>query len=73
MGPEEHGRSRHPNLNVLNYAHEVFEPIDPGYWSILGVRNLEDLIAQVRQHMDHEALRIGGVLLTKIHERGRRG
>jgi chromosome partitioning protein len=54
------------NVNVLNYVDEVFVPIDPGYWSLVGVRNLEELIAQIREHMDHASLRIGGVLLTKV-------
>lgn len=53
------------NVNVLNYVDEVFVPIDPGYWSIMGVRHLEQLIAQIREHMQHETLRIGGILLTK--------
>lgn len=53
------------NINVLNYVDEIFVPIDPGYWSIMGVRNLEELLEQVRVQMRHERLRIGGVLLTK--------
>lgn len=53
------------NVNVLNYVDEVFVPLDPGYWSIMGVRNLEELIQQIREHMQHETLRIGGILLTK--------
>lgn len=56
------------NVNVLNYVDEVFVPIDPGYWSILGVRHLEDLIQQIRHHMQHQTLRIGGVLLTKVQK-----
>jgi chromosome partitioning protein len=54
------------NVNVLNYVHEVLVPIDPGYWSLLGVQRLEELIGQVREYMDHAPLRIGGVLLTKV-------
>lgn len=54
------------NINVLNYVDEVFVPIDPGYWSVMGVQNLEDLVAKVCQHMGHERLRIGGVLMTKM-------
>lgn len=53
------------NVNVLNYVDEVFVPIDPGYWSIMGVRHLEELIQQIREHMQHQTLKIGGVLLTK--------
>ncbi|MEK6258011.1 MAG: ParA family protein [Planctomycetota bacterium] len=56
------------NVNVLNYVDEVFVPIDPGVWSILGVRHLEELIQQIRQHMEHKTLRIGGVLLTKVQK-----
>lgn len=56
------------NINVLNYVDEVFVPIDPGYWSILGVRHLETLVEQIRLHMEHATLRIGGVLLTKVQK-----
>jgi len=54
------------NVNVLNYVQDVLVPLDPGYWSILGVRYLEQLIGQIRQHMGHTKLKIGGVLLTKV-------
>lgn len=54
------------NLNVLMFADEVFVPIDPGFWSMMGVKHLEELIEQIRQVMEHETLRIGGVLLTKL-------
>lgn len=53
------------NINVLNYVDEVFVPIDPGIWSLMGVSHLEDLIKQMREHMGHKTLKIGGVLLTK--------
>jgi chromosome partitioning protein len=32
----------------------------------MGVKHLEELIQQIREHMRHETLRIGGVLLTKV-------
>ena len=54
------------NINVLNYVEDVFVPIDPGFWSIMGVRHLEDLVAQIHEHMGHGRLRIGGVLMTKV-------
>lgn len=54
------------NVNVLNYVDEVFVPIDPGYFSIMGVKNLEGLLEQVRRYMGHQKLHIGGVLLTKM-------
>ena len=54
------------NINVLNYVEDVFVPIDAGYWSILGVRRLEDLIAQMHRYMGNTQLRIGGVVLTKV-------
>lgn len=54
------------NINVLNYVEDVFVPIDPGFWSIMGVRRLEELIGEIRQHMNRERLRIGGVLMTKV-------
>lgn len=56
------------NINVLNYVDEVFVPIDPGYWSMLGVQHLNNLIEQIRLHMGHATLRIGGVLLTKVQK-----
>ncbi|MDQ3332513.1 MAG: hypothetical protein M3552_18000 [Planctomycetota bacterium] len=45
---------------------DVFVPIDPGYWSLLGVKRLEELVGQIREHLGHQTLRIGGVLLTKV-------
>jgi chromosome partitioning protein len=54
------------NINVLNYVENVLVPIDPGYWSIMGVRRLEDLILQIHTHMGYTKLHIGGVLLTKV-------
>jgi chromosome partitioning protein len=54
------------NINVLNYVEDVFVPIDPGFWSIMGVRRLEELVAQIHEHMGHGRLRIGGVLMTKV-------
>ncbi len=56
------------NVNVLNYVDEVFIPLDPGYWSILGAQHLEELVEEIRDHMEHETLRIGGVLLTKMQK-----
>ncbi|MDB5343264.1 MAG: 4Fe-4S iron sulfur cluster binding s, NifH/frxC family protein [Schlesneria sp.] len=56
------------NINVLNYVDEVFVPIDPGYWSIMGVQHLEKLVEQIRLHMEHDTLHIGGVLLTKVQK-----
>jgi chromosome partitioning protein len=44
----------------------VFVPIDPGFWSIMGVRRLEELISQIHTYMEHTELKIGGVLLTKV-------
>lgn len=54
------------NINVLNYVEDVLVPLDPGYWSIMGVRRLEQLIGQIHEHMGHTQLKIGGVLLTKV-------
>lgn len=54
------------NVNVLNYVNEVFVPIDPGWWSLTGARHLEQLIEQIRDVMEHKALHISGVLLTKV-------
>lgn len=56
------------SINVLNYADEVFVPLDPGYWSILGAQRLEELIELIRTHMEHKTLRISGVLLTKAQQ-----
>lgn len=53
------------NINVLVYVDEVFVPIDPGFWSIMGVQRLDTLIQQVREHMEHKTLQISGILLTK--------
>jgi chromosome partitioning protein len=53
------------NINVLNYVDDVYVPIDPGYWSMMGTRHLETLISEIRDHMGRTRLQIGRVLLTK--------
>lgn len=54
------------NVNVLTFVEDVFVPMDPGYWSLMGVQRLEQLVKEIRQHLDHQPLKIGGVLLTKV-------
>jgi chromosome partitioning protein len=54
------------NVNVLNYVEDVFVPIDPGFWSIMGVSRLEELVQQIHEHMGHTRLKIGGVVMTKV-------
>lgn len=56
------------SINVLNYADEVFVPLDPGFWSIMGAQRLEQLVEQIRDLMEHPTLQISGILLTKVQQ-----
>jgi chromosome partitioning protein len=53
------------NTNVLNYVGEVFCPVDPGVWSLLGIVKLQGAIADVVRLLDNQALKIAGMELTK--------
>lgn len=49
-------------------SHEVLIPVDVGYFSLQGVRQLLEEIAKVREHFN-QGLQIAGILLTKFDSR----
>ena len=52
--------------NVLVYASEVLVPVDPGVFALLGLVELERLIAEVRDAYGNQELRLSGLLLCKV-------
>ena len=52
--------------NVLVYAAEVIVPLDPGVFAVLGLVDLQDTIAEVREAYRHEDLHLAGLVLTKV-------
>lgn len=53
------------NVNVLNYATEVYCPVDPGIFSIAGLVKLQGVIADVAKFLDNRSLRLAGLVLTR--------
>jgi chromosome partitioning protein len=53
------------NVNVLNYAAEVWCPVDPGVFSIAGLGTLQGAVAEVARYLDNDRLRIAGLVLTR--------
>jgi chromosome partitioning protein len=51
--------------NVLVATAEVIVPLDPGVYAVLGLVELEGVIAEVREAYN-PALRLSGLLLTKV-------
>ena len=51
--------------NVLVATAEVIVPLDPGVYAVLGLVELEGVIAEVREAYN-PALRLAGLLLTKV-------
>jgi chromosome partitioning protein len=51
--------------NVLVYAAEVVVPLDPGVYAMLGLVQLQETIAEVREAYGNQALHLAGLLLTK--------
>ena len=52
--------------NVLVYAHEVIVPLDPGVYAVLGLVELEGVVAEVKEAYGNHSLRLAGMLLTKV-------
>jgi len=52
--------------NVLVYAAEVIVPLDPGIYAMLGLVQLQETIAEVREAYGNQALRLAGLVLTKV-------
>jgi chromosome partitioning protein len=51
--------------NALVYAAEVIVPVDPGIFAVLGLVQLQETIAEVREAYGNSDLRLAGLLLTK--------
>lgn len=51
--------------NALVYASEVIVPVDPGIYAVLGLVQLQETIAEVREAYGNRDLRLSGLLLTK--------
>jgi chromosome partitioning protein len=52
--------------NVLVYAEEVIVPLDPGVYAMLGLVQLQETIAEVREAYGNHRLRLAGLALTKV-------
>jgi chromosome partitioning protein len=52
-------------INVLAYADEVIVPVDPGAFAVLGLLELEQALADVRETLN-PGLRLAGLLLTRV-------
>jgi len=52
--------------NVLVAVEEVIVPVDPGVYALLGLAQLQETLAEVREAYGNDALRLAGVLLTKV-------
>ena len=52
--------------NVLVYAAEVIVPLDPGVYAMLGLVELQETLAEVREAYGNRALHLAGLLLTKM-------
>lgn len=53
-------------VNALNFAEEVIVPVDAGLFALAGLGRLQETVAQVRQYLDNRALRITGVVMTRV-------
>lgn len=52
-------------VNALTYAEEVVVPLDPGVYAVLGLIEMERVIAEIRSAYN-PALRLAGLVLTKV-------
>jgi chromosome partitioning protein len=52
-------------VNVLNYAAELYVPVDAGLYSIMGLARLGETVEQVRRFLDNRELRIAGMVVTR--------
>lgn len=53
------------NVNVLNYVAEVYCPVDPGIFALMGLAQLRETVAGVVKHLDNPGLRIAGVVVNR--------
>jgi chromosome partitioning protein len=54
------------SVNILQAATDVIVPVDSGIYSLAGLVRLNDVIALVRENLDHAALHVIGLVLTKV-------
>jgi chromosome partitioning protein len=54
------------NVNVLNYAAEVYCPVDPGIFAIAGLMKLQEAIAGVVKFLDNPTLRLAGLVVNRV-------
>ena len=54
------------SVNILQAATDVIVPVDSGIYSLAGLVRLNDVIALVRENLDHDALHVIGLVLTKV-------
>lgn len=52
--------------NVLVYASEVIVPLDPGVYARLGLVELQETLAEVREAYGNGALHLAGLVLTRM-------
>jgi chromosome partitioning protein len=54
------------SVNILQAVTDVIVPVDTGIYSLAGLVRLNDVIALVRENLDHDPLHIIGLVLTKV-------
>jgi chromosome partitioning protein len=54
-------------VNVLAAVRELLVPVDAGIYSVAGLAQLQQSVADVRQFLGNRDLAIGGLLLTRAH------
>lgn len=52
-------------VNVLQFVTQVLVPIDPGLFAVAGLGRLQETVDRVRVHLEHPALAIIGLLITR--------
>jgi chromosome partitioning protein len=53
------------NINVLNYVSEVWCPVDPGVFSLVGLVKLQGAVAEVVRYLDNADVKFAGLVLTQ--------
>ncbi len=54
------------NVNVLNFAEEVYCPVDPSIFGIAGLVKLQGVVADVAKFLDNSTVRIAGLVVTRM-------
>jgi chromosome partitioning protein len=53
-------------VNILNAVSEIIVPVDAGLYSAMGLGRLQETVEKVRKHLDHDALHIIGLVVTRF-------